>query len=146
MEWCVPPNAFKLMFCLVWYGSQEPYQSYPQLSGRFVSEFGMQALPSQRTIHHFITNKTELYPQSQTMDHHNKAAGFERRLGAYILENFRLSTFDLKEYGNESQRMQADALTNAYRGWRRLWKGPGEELCSGALVWQVPFPYLSSGY
>lgn len=123
---------------LVWHGTQQPYQSYPQLSGRFVSEFGMQALPSYRTINHFISRKSELYPQSQTMDHHNKAAGFERRLGAYILENYRLHRFDLREYGRESQRMQADALTCAYKGWRRLWKGPGRELTAGALVWQVP--------
>ncbi len=100
----------------------------------------MQALPSHRTISHFITSKRELYPQSETMDHHNKAAGFERRLGAYILENFRLQNFSLKEYGEQSQRMQADALSIAYRGWRRLWRGPGKEFTSGALVWQVPPP------
>ena len=101
----------------------------------------MQALPSHRTISHFITKQGELYPQSQTMDHHNKATGFERRLGAYILENYRLSGFSLLEYGRESQRMQADALGIAYRGWRKLWKGPGNELCSGALVWQVRSPF-----
>src|SRR5438552_10147297 len=78
------------LLTVVWHGSQEPYQSYPQLGGRFISEFGMQALPSHRTISYFVTEKRELYPQSQTMDHHNKAAGFERRLGAFILENFRL--------------------------------------------------------
>lgn len=103
----------------------------------------MQALPSHRTITHFITNKHELYPQSQTMDHHNKATGFERRLGAYILENYRLASFDLEEYGRESQRMQADALGEAYRGWRRLWRGPGREITSGALVWQVGSLYLN---
>jgi len=97
----------------------------------------MQALPSHRTINHYITDKRELYPQSEVMDHHNKAMGFERRLGAYILENFRLSSFSLEEYGVQSQRMQADALAYAYRGWRRLWKGPGREYTSGALVWQV---------
>lgn len=71
------------------------------------------------------------------MDHHNKAAGFERRLAPYVLENFRLQRFGLREYGRESQRMQADALTCAYRGWRRLWRGPGREYTGGALVWQV---------
>ena len=125
------------VFIIVWHGTQQPYQLYPQLSGRFVSEFGMQALPSLRTIRSFITSKCQLYTQSESMDHHNKAAGFERRLGAYILENFRLENFDLEEYSNQSQRMQADALAYAFRGWRRLWQGPGKELTSGALVWQV---------
>src|SRR5277367_6754097 len=95
----------------------------------------MQGLPSQRTLNHFITNPRERYPQSQTMDHHNKATGFERRLGAYILENFRLNGFELETYRRESQRMQADALGYAYRGWRRLWR---DRVTSGALVWQAP--------
>lgn len=34
----------------VWHGTQEPYQNWDQLAGRFVSEFGMQALPDPRTI------------------------------------------------------------------------------------------------
>jgi beta-mannosidase len=97
----------------------------------------MQGLPSQRTLDHFITKKQERYPQSQTMDHHNKATGFERRLGAYILENFRLTKFDLETYRRESQRMQADALGYAYRGWRRLWR---DKVTSGALVWQAILP------
>ena len=121
----------------VWHGTQEPYQSYPELYGRFVSEFGMQALPSLRTIKSFINNPEELYPQSRTMDSHNKATGFERRLGAYVLENYRIDDFSLEEYASQSQRMQADALTSAYKGWRRLWKGPGKEITSGALVWQL---------
>ena len=102
----------------------------------------MQALPSHRTIAYFLTDPKERYTQSKTMDHHNKAIGFERRLGAYVLENYRLSSFDLYEYGMESQRMQADAMATAYRGWRRLWRGPGREITSGALVWQVKHPLL----
>jgi beta-mannosidase len=121
----------------VWHGTQEPYQSYPKLNGRFVSEFGMQALPSPRTLRQFITDPKEYYPQSQTMDHHNKAAGFEKRLNAYILENFRLNNFSMDEYALQSQRMQADAIGEAYRGWRRLWQGKGKEYTAGALVWQV---------
>jgi len=74
------------------------------------------------------------------MDHHNKATGFQRRLGGYILENFRLRTFELEEYARESQRMQSDALAMACRGWRRRWGGPGKESVAGALVWQVPSP------
>ena len=129
--------ALENVLMVVWHGSQEQYQKYPDLAGRFISEFGMQALPSPRTITHFITNPNEYYPQSQTMDHHNKATGFERRLGAYVLENFRLNKFDMEEYVIESQRMQADALATAYRGWRQKWQGPGREYVAGALVWQV---------
>jgi len=74
------------------------------------------------------------------MDLHNKATGFERRLGGYILENYRLGGMDLEGYGLASQRMQADALGGAFAGWRRLWRGRGREQCGGALVWQVSYP------
>jgi beta-mannosidase len=143
MEWSAsspfPPQSHCSEFLtrVVWHGSQEPYQSYPQLEGRFISEFGMQSLPHPRTLASFITQPGERYPQSRTMDHHNRAAGFERRLGAYILENFRLKSFALEEYAWQSQRMQSDALAVAYRGWRRRWGGPGRESVAGALVWQV---------
>lgn len=71
------------------------------------------------------------------MDSHNKAVGFERRLGSYILENMRLKTLSMEEFAIQSQRMQADALALAYRSWRREWKGSGREYVGGALVWQV---------
>jgi beta-mannosidase len=131
MEWYIR-GVFPLK--VVWHGDQLPYQAYPSLSGRFVSEFGMQALPSIRTIRSFTKDPS---PQSRALDNHNKAPGFNRRLLPYILDNFRLRTFDLEELVGQSQRMQCDAVCCAVRGWRRLWKGPGRELCAGTLIWQV---------
>ncbi|KAI9884319.1 MAG: hypothetical protein M1823_003905 [Watsoniomyces obsoletus] len=62
-------------------GTQEPYQKYDQLGGRFVSEFGMAALPDARTIDSYLPSHTdERYPQSSTMEFHHKAAGGQRRL------------------------------------------------------------------
>jgi beta-mannosidase len=71
------------------------------------------------------------------MDHHNKATGFESRLNGYLLSNYRVQTLSMNEYIAQSQRMQADALAEAFRAWRRLWKGPGKEDVGGVLVWQV---------
>lgn len=34
----------------VWHGTQEPYQSFDKLGGRFVSEFGMQGFPDLKTV------------------------------------------------------------------------------------------------
>ncbi|GAB1194533.1 hypothetical protein APSETT444_003779 [Aspergillus pseudonomiae] len=61
------------------------------------------------------------------MDFHNKARDHERRLGTYILENFRIKS--------DFQIAQSDAMKFAYQGWRRQW-GHGR-LCGGALVWQL---------
>ena len=49
----------------------------------------MEAFPALSTINYFITNQIQRFPQSQTMDFHNKADGHERRLATYVVENFR---------------------------------------------------------
>ncbi|KAI9714592.1 MAG: hypothetical protein M1812_006397 [Candelaria pacifica] len=122
----------------VWHGTQEKYQNFSSLSGRFVSEFGMEALPSLRTIHSFLPlDSSDLYSQSLTMDHHNKAAGHERRLATYLTENIRYPFTPLAQYIYSTQLMQAECLSTAYRLWKREWKGPGKEYCAGALLWQL---------
>ncbi|KAJ3289893.1 hypothetical protein HK104_007145 [Borealophlyctis nickersoniae] len=120
----------------VWHGAQLPYQQYDKLSGRFVSEFGMQGFPDMRTIDEWLDVPNDRYPQSRTMDCHNKAAGFERRIALYMVENFRYS-FKMEDFAYGTQLMQAEALSTAYRVWRREWKGKGREYCGGALVWQI---------
>jgi beta-mannosidase len=121
----------------VWHGTQEPWHNWDILSGRFVSEFGMQGYPDIRTVDHWLDgNKAERYPQSRTMNQHNKADGFERRLELYLVENFKHS-FDLESYVYYTQVMQAETLASAYRLWRRNWQGKGREYTAGALVWQI---------
>lgn len=73
----------------VWHGTQEKYQRFPEIGGRFNSEFGMAALPAMATIKSFVKDEQELYAQSRTMDFHNKADGHERRIATYVFENFR---------------------------------------------------------
>ncbi|KAL6309741.1 glycoside hydrolase family 2 protein [Sparassis latifolia] len=121
----------------VWHGSQEPWHNWDILSGRFVSEFGMEAYPDIRTVDYWIgENKSERYPQSRIMNNHNKADGFERRLELYLVENFK-HAFDVESYVYYTQIMQAETLASAYRLWRRNWQGKGKEYTAGALVWQI---------
>ncbi|KAI0772566.1 glycoside hydrolase family 2 protein [Irpex lacteus] len=127
----------------VWHGSQEAWHNWDILAGRFVSEFGMQAMrsregyPDIRTVDYWLGgDKTERFPQSRTMNNHNKADGFERRLELYLVENFK-HAFDLESYVYYTQIMQAETLASAYRLWRRNWKGKGREYTAGALVWQI---------
>lgn len=118
----------------VWHGLV-PYQKYPGLAGRFVSEFGMEALPDLATIEAF-TQPAERYPQSRTLDWHNKATGGPRNIMAYLVENIRVPS-DLESYIYATQFNQSEALGAAVRGWRRGWGGPGREYVSGVLVWQL---------
>ncbi|KAK9319319.1 glycoside hydrolase superfamily [Lipomyces orientalis] len=100
----------------VWHGTQEKYQIFDSLGGRFNSEFGMESFPHLATIKSFVTDPKDLYPQSHVLDFHNKADGHERR------------------YIHLTQLIQAEALMFGYRGWRKQW---GENRrCGGALVWQ----------
>ncbi|KAL4241994.1 Beta-mannosidase glycosyl hydrolase [Abortiporus biennis] len=121
----------------VWHGSQEPWHNWDLLAGRFVSEFGMEGYPNIRTVDYWLGgDKKERYPQSRTMNNHNKADGFERRLELYLVENFK-HAFDIESYVYYTQIMQAETLASAYRLWRRNWKGKGREYTAGALVWQI---------
>lgn len=74
----------------------KPYQTYGELGGRFNSEFGMEAAPHISTVTRSITNPGERHPSSWTMDFHNKAGQQQRRLASYILDNFKVTTLDLK--------------------------------------------------
>lgn len=120
----------------VWHGTMEPYQRLPRMAGRFVSEFGMEAYPHVSTLEKTITNPEERYPGSMAMDFRNKAIGHERRLVSYVAENFRIR-YDLEGFTHLTQIMQADALTWAYRSWRRDWRQRGSRKVGGVLVWQL---------
>ncbi|KAF1953243.1 glycoside hydrolase [Byssothecium circinans] len=120
----------------VWHGTMEPYHRLPRMGGRFVSEFGMEAYPHLDTLQKSITAEEDRYPGSMAMDFRNKAIGHERRLVAYVAENFRIR-YDLKGFTHLTQVMQADALSWAYRSWRRDWGSPGSRKCGGVLVWQL---------
>ncbi|KAI1761750.1 glycoside hydrolase family 2 protein [Hypoxylon sp. FL1150] len=124
----------------VWHGTQEKYQNFDKLVGRFVSEFGMEAFPSVKTIDAFLPlgrDDPDRYPQSSTVDFHNKADGHERRIALYLVENMRYAPDPLEQFVYATQLMQAECLASAYRLWKRQWKGPGREYCAGALVWQI---------
>jgi beta-mannosidase len=119
----------------VWHGAVAPYQHYPQLGGRFVSEFGMQALPGRAMIESFAPPH-ERYAESRTLEHHNKATDGPRRLAVYLSDTVRAPA-DLDGYIYATQLVQAEALGTAYRGWRRRWGGPGRQAVAGALLWQL---------
>ena len=124
----------------VWHGSQEKYQNFDKLVGRFVSEFGMEAFPNIKTIESFLPlgkDDPDRFAQSSTVDFHNKADGHERRIALYLVENFRYAPDPLEQFIYSTQLMQAECLASAYRLWKRQWKGPKREYCGGALVWQI---------
>ncbi|KAI0484138.1 family 2 glycosyl hydrolase [Xylariaceae sp. FL0804] len=117
----------------IWHGEMRKYQEAPALSARFVSEFGMQALPHVKTTRAMITNPQQRHVGSPTMDFRNKAIDHQRRMVSYIADSFRVC-YDLKGYTHLSQVVQAETMKFAYDAWRREW---GSRKCGGVLVWQL---------
>ncbi|KAI0203010.1 glycoside hydrolase family 2 protein [Astrocystis sublimbata] len=117
----------------IWHGAMNRYQEAPQLSARFISEFGMEAYPHLETIRSMITDEEQRYPGSMTMDFRNKAIDHERRVAAYVTENFTVK-YDISSYTHLTQIVQAEAMHFAYKSWRRDW---GKRKCGGVLVWQL---------
>ena len=109
-------------------------ETFDQLGGRFNSEFGLEAFPHLATVKYYCNDEALLYPQSMLLDLHNKAAGHERRIAIYTVENFRSRT-DLRGFIHLTQLAQMEALHFGFRGWRKRWGM--ERLCGGALVWQL---------
>jgi beta-mannosidase len=101
-----------------------------------VSEFGMHGFPDMRTVRAFAPDEASHYPNSRMMDTHNKSRGSENRMGRYLWENFRMPT-SMVSFVYLSQLLQAEALDYAVINWRRDFKGEGEELNSGSIIWQL---------
>ncbi|KAH8807308.1 glycoside hydrolase family 2 protein [Xylogone sp. PMI_703] len=121
----------------IWHGPMAPYQNYKDFMGQFVSEFGFESAPSLHTITKAITDPRERFSQSRTWMSHDKAPGHTRRYGMYMSENFRFVMQPIDAYIYCTQFLQAEAMSYAYNLWRREFRGPGEENCGGALVWQT---------
>jgi beta-mannosidase len=120
----------------VWHGEMKPYQKLPEMGGRFVSEFGMEAYPHLETMEKCITKEEDRRPGCMTVDFRNKAIGHERRLISYVSENFQVK-YDLENFTHLSQVMQADAMSWAYKSWRRKWGTKDDRQSGGVLVWQL---------
>ncbi|KAI1471115.1 glycoside hydrolase family 2 protein [Daldinia caldariorum] len=120
----------------IWHGAMNRYQETYLLSGRFISEFGMEAYPHLETIRSMIKDPQQQHPGSMMMDFRNKAIDHERRMITYVAENF-LVKYDLTSYTHLTQVVQAETMQFAYKTWRREWGKPGARKCGGVLVWQL---------
>jgi len=128
----------------VWHNDQ-PYQKYKDLSGRFVSEFGMHGYPIQRTVAVFVPAGKDRFPQSRLVDCHNKDHGSKTRIARYLAENFRYD-MKLENFIYCSQLLQSEAKNYALRDWKRKFGGKGRELCAGAIIWQLNDVYPATSW
>lgn len=113
----------------VWHGLK-PFTYFRKRFTRFASEFGLESLPSMKTIAGFAgTEKIDL--GAQVMHHHQRCAGGNDKMLYYLLDRFR-SPASFADLVYLTQVQQAECIRIAVEHWRR-----NRPRCSGALYWQV---------
>ena len=106
------------------------YPAYLNDNGRFISEFGWQALPSMELLSAYL-EKQDLTPNSFAFRAHEKQTGGLELLRALLAAHYPVPD-DMRKFVLYSQLNQADALKTAITHWRsRMFK------TSGWLVWQL---------
>ena len=118
----------------VWWGLED-WEMFENKTGRFVSEYGMQAMPNWNTIKSF-TDSSDRYMQSPVIQSHQKASdGFKKLnhyLTRYFIDSAKLSRLSLEDYTYLSQCMQYYILKNSIAVHRS--KQPAN---MGSLLWQL---------
>ncbi len=113
----------------VWWG-MEPFENYKKKTGRFMSEYGFQSMPSFQSIEKFIPD-TERYLFSPSLKVHQKhSKGFET-IDEYMNRDYTASA-DLDRYVYLSQLLQAEGMRTAMEAHRRA-----KPYCMGTLYWQL---------
>ena len=113
----------------VWWG-HEPFEIFNTKVGRFMSEYGFQALPNIKSIQQFA-DSTELYISSASMKAHQKhPTGFET-IDEYLNKEYK-TTRSFEDYIYLSQLAQAYGITTAIEAHRRA-----KPYCMGTLYWQL---------
>ncbi len=112
----------------VWHGMM-PIEAFRKYPTRFCSEFGMESLPSLRTVGSF-TDDSDIGIFSPVMLAHQKSGGGNQKMLFYILAKYR-NPATFKDFIYLSQLIQAETVRYATEQWRR-----NMGRCNGALYWQ----------
>lgn len=113
----------------VWWGVQ-PIEMYLQKVPRFMSEFGLQAMPTLATIRQF-QDESEEYLFSPSLKCHQKHPTGYQTIDAY-LENEGLYAETVEQFIYLSQLVQAKGIGLAIEAQHRA-----KPYCMGSLYWQL---------
>ncbi len=118
----------------VWWGLQD-WEVFENKTGRFISEYGMQAMPNWKTVESF-TEPAGRFLYSDVIKSHQKANdGFKKLnhyLTRYFVDSLKLSRLSLENYTYLSQCLQYYILKNSIAVHRS--KYPTN---MGTLLWQL---------
>jgi beta-mannosidase len=112
----------------IWHGMM-PIEHFRKMPTRFCSEFGMESLPSMKTIRSF-TDKREPNIFDPVMLAHQKSKGGNQKMLFYLLAKYRNPT-KLEDFIYLSQLVQSETVREATEEWKR-----NLGRCNGAIYWQ----------
>ena len=113
----------------VWH-SNEPFTEYRNKYFRYLSEFGFQSFPCEKTVNSF-TAEEDRNIFSRIMEMHQRSGTANGKIVAYLSQTFRYPT----EFGTllyASQLLQAEAIRYGVEHFRR-----NRGRCMGTLYWQL---------
>ena len=124
------PDRGDVHYWKVWHGNR-PFSEYRKHFFRYASEFGFQALPSQKTIETFTEDPDDWNLFSYIMERHQRNYGANGKIMNYMQQTYRYpGDFDTVIYA--SQLLQADAIRYGVEHFRR-----NRGRCMGAVYWQL---------
>lgn len=107
-----------------------PFEAYLSHVGRFMSEYGFQSFPEEKTVRTYA-EEADMALESAVMLHHQKNAGGNGRILDYM-NRYLKKPRDFSAFLYMSQVLQGEAMKTAIEAHRRR-KG----FCMGSLYWQM---------
>ncbi|MFA6277533.1 MAG: glycoside hydrolase family 2 protein [Pedobacter sp.] len=118
----------------VWWGNED-FEVFENKTGRFVSEYGMQAMPNYSSVLRF-TQPQDRYLFSEVLKHHQKAGnGFDKLniyLKNYMIDSAKVNNLPVEDYTYLTQCVQYYGFKNMILIHRS--KAPFN---MGTLLWQL---------
>jgi len=118
----------------VWWGGED-FEAFEKKTGRFVSEYGMQAMPNYSSILKY-THPEDRYLFSDVIKSHQKAGNGFAKLGGYVnnymLDSAKISKLSVEDYTYLTQCVQYYGFKNMILIHRA--KAPYN---MGTLLWQL---------
>ena len=112
----------------VWWG-EEPFEKYIEKTGRFMSEFGFQGMPSVSSMKKFIP-KDEMHLGSEAIKTHQKHPKGAELIQKYMERDFPVPA-NFEDYVYVSNLLQAYGIGMGIEAHRRA-----KPYCMGTLYWQ----------
>ena len=113
----------------VWWG-EEAFEMYREKTGRFMSEYGFQGMPSMETVLSY-TEPQDRYIGSPVMEAHQKHPRGTELIQKYMEREF-IVPEKFEDYLYVSQVLQAEGMAEAFLSHRI-----SQPFCMGTLYWQL---------